>query len=439
MEDQQRKRLIVLGVAGAIFVGGMGYWMWSKSAKEAADEQVMVHMPTTQRPAVATTVPLTGASTSITNIRPAAGLPVGTTLPNASIPGNPPVGGTPTIKPAVAVTPVVPGATPVTALQPAASITAAVKPVVPAIVATTKTPSELDSFNAAKINAASKTLVAAKPVQPVVPAAVPVVTPAVAKAPAAVAAKAPVKAVAKAPSLPNGAALPNLLSKIIPGAAGNAPAVATAPAKDGIVAAPGLKTIRDGIPATPVFEAATAARKEIGRVDPMQPLMTFLPFPRNGRSAPAATNPSGSEDLVPPPPPGEDAAETKKTVGVGVTQTARKNIQKAGADNLVPPPPPSAEPLSGSGGSIAGMPIDQLPVPPSKPTIGDKMKVLAVMDDKAIICFPKAMAIRNKWPRTLTLATGQEFESVKIIGVSKDGVTIEEDNERTLKPISTVK
>jgi hypothetical protein len=65
--------------------------------------------------------------------------------------------------------------------------------------------------------------------------------------------------------------------------------------------------------------------------------------------------------------------------------------------------------------------------------------VLGVLDDKAIISFPKSMLHKNHWPRTITLGQGEQFESLTVVSINRDGVTIEEDGERTLKPIATIK
>jgi hypothetical protein len=165
------------------------------------------------------------------------------------------------------------------------------------------------------------------------------------------------------------------------------------------------------------MEQATAvANAGKGRPEPTLPINNYLPWPtiRLGATPGAMLANGQSKDalfaMVPPPP-------------------KPKKIN----EKLVPPPPPT-EMTDG----LAGLPIDQLPVPPSRPTIGDKMRVLGVFDDKAIISFPKGMAIKNKWPRTITLGTGEQFESLTVVSVTRDGITIEEDGERTMKPIASI-
>lgn len=176
--------------------------------------------------------------------------------------------------------------------------------------------------------------------------------------------------------------------------------------------------------ATPRPDASAVAKQGAGRQDPAQPISSFLPFPGiHGKAGSmlANNNTDALLALVPPPPPSTDT-KPKKPVKIN--------------EKLVPPPPPVQ---SSAGDALAGLPIDQLPVPPSRPTIGDKLKVLGIFDDKAILAFPKAMSQKNKWPRTLTLGTGEQFESLTVVSITRDGITIEEDGERTLKPIATIK
>ncbi len=179
--------------------------------------------------------------------------------------------------------------------------------------------------------------------------------------------------------------------------------------------APSMPANPKQYPATNGTAASGVAKVGAGRLDPAEPILSFLPFPHvQSHSADSLLA------LVPPPPSDKPIKLAAKTIN----------------ERLVPPPPPmEATPTGG----IAGLPIDQLPVPPSRPTIGDKLRVLGVMDDKAIISFPKAMASKNKWPKSITLGTGEQFESLTIVSITRDGITIEEDGERTMKPISTIK
>jgi hypothetical protein len=172
--------------------------------------------------------------------------------------------------------------------------------------------------------------------------------------------------------------------------------------------------------ATTMAAAAQAAAAIKGRPEPTRPVDKYDSWPAKSTQTLASGGKQDPADLlalVPPPPPPEKMKPKKIN------------------EKLVPPPPPA----DAAAGGLAGLPIDQLPVPPSRPTIGDKLKVLGVFDDRAIISFPKSLQIKNKWPRTISLGTGEQFESLTIVSINRDGVTIEEDGERSMKPISAVK
>jgi hypothetical protein len=181
-------------------------------------------------------------------------------------------------------------------------------------------------------------------------------------------------------------------------------------------------------PATPQTVAIAHAQVGKGRPDPIEPTLNYKPWPRHGRKDASGTA-SDNEVLamVPPPPPPEKSADKKAFKPTPIKE------------KLVPPPPPmQGTPTSGDV-MAEGLPIDQLPAPPSRPTIGDKVKVLGVLDDKAIISFPRSMMQKNHWPKTITLGQGEQFESLTVVSINRDGITIEEDGERTLKPIATIK
>src|SRR5262249_59886418 len=94
---------------------------------------------------------------------------------------------------------------------------------------------------------------------------------------------------------------------------------------------------------------------------PSQPSPGPLPFPRFGgavvsKAAEVAQPPAlpAPEKILPPPPPPVAAA----------------------GSGLVPPPEPAA-----------GLSMAELPAPPARPSIGNKMKLLGVVGDRAIIAF----------------------------------------------------
>jgi len=183
-----------------------------------------------------------------------------------------------------------------------------------------------------------------------------------------------------------------------------------------------------GVVATTEAEASGKARKEAGRNDPMQILSGLFPFPRSKKAHGDAAGPG---DVPPPPGAGDETAaaaagEQVNNGGIGVKGKI--------AEKLVPPPPPG-----GDGGGPGDIPIDILPPPPSRPMISDKLQVVSILDDHAIITFPRDLRTKNKWPAYITLAVGEQFDSLKVVGITPDGVTVEEDGERSLKPLPNIK
>lgn len=167
--------------------------------------------------------------------------------------------------------------------------------------------------------------------------------------------------------------------------------------------------------ATPRLLAANEARAGAGRTDPAARLDSYLPFPRVGPGSPKPEA-AGTGADVPPPPP---------------------------ATKIVPPPPAGAR-----GGNVltpppepeVGLSLSELPPPPSKPSIVDKMKLVGIVGDRAVIAFSDRRAVaENSWPRTITLGRGEQFESVSVVDVNPDSVTFDEDGERSVKSIEAVK
>jgi hypothetical protein len=463
MNDQQRVRLIMLAVAGVLLGGGTYGWIWYNNQKQQeADITEQVAMPHVRvaKPAVAITPAATTATTVpiADSAKPAAGNPdtsgkiatvaatTTTTAPDgtASAPVKPAQANpTATTTPAVAVTPSAaptpPSQTPGGVKSPpsTAVATSPAKPLNPVTAAPAPaSQNSLASTNSAMTGAfqtaanthppanmnvragnASNQLIAARPgTSTAAPTRVP--TPAAVQTPPRPApiAHAPAQtAQPPAPIAHSAAAAP------APAAATAAPTAAPAPSTAAALAAPGV------VPATTFEAAEKEAHKEAGRNDPTQQISAYLPFPR------VAFKPADKEDkaTVPPPPPDGKAVPAAPSNSKSKPVVAHKV-----KDQLVPPPPPTA--LSPNG-DLMGLDIAQLPPPPSKPTIGDKMNVLAVMDDHAVIAFPTSIRLKNKWPRTITLATGEQFDSIKVVQITPDGVTIEEDGERSLRPLATVK
>ncbi len=172
---------------------------------------------------------------------------------------------------------------------------------------------------------------------------------------------------------------------------------------------------RKNLAATPRVLASSEARMQAGKPDPTLRLRNLKPFPRIrggggagdlglADAAQLPAPPVVDKALPPPPPP-------------------------VAADGLVPPPEPDA-----------GLSLAELPAPPSRPSIANKMKLVGVIGDKAIIAFTdRRQRMENKWPRTITLGRGEQFESVSVVEVTPDSVTIDEDGERSVKSVEPLK
>jgi hypothetical protein len=68
------------------------------------------------------------------------------------------------------------------------------------------------------------------------------------------------------------------------------------------------------------------------------------------------------------------------------------------------------------------------------------MKLVGIIGDRGIFSFTDPMLrAENQWPKAITLAPGEQFESVSIVSVSPDAVTLEEDGTRQIKELTRVR
>jgi hypothetical protein len=168
------------------------------------------------------------------------------------------------------------------------------------------------------------------------------------------------------------------------------------------------------LPATTRVEAVQRAKANAGRTDPLAPVEGFKPFPRGATAADAKANSnktSSSSKMLIPPPPG-------------------------GLQLQVPPPPNSAS----SGSATEDLPVSELPVPPERPSIVNKLKLIGIIGQKAIFTITDLSARRvNKWPRSLMLGTGEHFESVEVVSIGADSALLEENGEQTTKRLERIR
>lgn len=162
--------------------------------------------------------------------------------------------------------------------------------------------------------------------------------------------------------------------------------------------------------ATPSDRAVEQARLGKGRADPFSPLPSVKPFPVIHVEAKLESKTT----KIPPPPTSE-------------------HFQ-------VPPPPlpPSADAIAHLSNS-ANVSFSDLPYPPEKPNMADKLKLVGIIGDSAIFTFNDLEYRRShKYPRTLLLGSGEGFESVNLARVDRHEVTLEEDGAHTKKTLPRI-
>jgi hypothetical protein len=169
------------------------------------------------------------------------------------------------------------------------------------------------------------------------------------------------------------------------------------------------------LPATTRAQVVQRAKANAGRTDPLAPVEGFKPFP-SGSAATAAdakayANKTPTKMLIPPPP--------------------------GGLQLQVPPPPPT---LGSHASSAEDLPVSELPVPPERPSIVNKLKLTGIIGQKAIFTITDLSARRlNKWPRSLMLGTGEHFESVEVVSIGSDSALLEENGEQTTKRLERIR
>ena len=232
-------------------------------------------------------------------------------------------------------------------------------------------------------------------------------------------------AISKLPSALPPPAAPTATPTAAPPAAPHPPvtaAVATAPAAAvplPVTTAAVPLVGKKNLPATPLVLAASEARVQAGKPDPFQRVQNYLPFPRGAGGVGSVASIAAADSGQPPAPP----PPVEKILPPPPPPVA------SGASGLAPPPEPDA-----------GLSLAELPAPPARPSIGNKMKLVGVIGDRAIIAFSdRRMRMENKWPKTITLGRGEQFESVSVVDVTPDSVTIDEDGERSVKSVEPLK
>lgn len=208
--------------------------------------------------------------------------------------------------------------------------------------------------------------------------------------------------------------------------AGQTPAPATTPA------APGGK-----YGSTKREEAISAAKQVAGRQDPMAGGFERPQYPSPWSLIASAGGRTTVDD---------ERDEQEKA-----NKERLKN--KTAGGSFVPPPPPLKEravpppPPASSAGAIAeapSLPIDNLPMPPDKPLVSPGLRLSAIVGNKAMLAVPLKLRMQNKWPAVICLGPGEKFEdpsngSFSVVSVDRDSVTMEEEQERSVKSLPPIR
>lgn len=162
-------------------------------------------------------------------------------------------------------------------------------------------------------------------------------------------------------------------------------------------------------------DAQIMARQDAGRANPFADLPGTQAFPK-AKSKPekvagkkSATDLGLGPDGLPPPPPSSYAPSSL-------------------AAELAPPPPPP------------GIELDELPPPPEKPMLSKNLKLNAIVGDHIILAFKdRNFQKKNHFKQFITLAQGQEFDSVTLVDIGKDQATIEEHGRQITMQLDPIR
>ncbi len=127
-------------------------------------------------------------------------------------------------------------------------------------------------------------------------------------------------------------------------------------------------------------------------------------------------------------------------------KTTHTNINPAAIleRSMIPPPPPTgSNPFGDSalpGQLNSGLNIGELPMPPEKAGLHPRLQLVGILGDRAIFNI-KDNLLRRKhhWPKTFTLAVGQEFDGMRLSAVKDESVLVEEDGQTIEMPMPVLK
>lgn len=168
-------------------------------------------------------------------------------------------------------------------------------------------------------------------------------------------------------------------------------------------------------------EAAKLLAKGSGTIDPFTTSLAYKPFPSSQAKAPETKDPAATSSSARTADPGKNSKPSHHKL-------AHHKIPPPPNGFIAPPPP------------AGSLDVSQLPEPPAPPTVADKLKVVGIIGDKAIVAVTD-LAVRHefKWSKMMTVGTGDILGPVTVIAVKSDSITLEEDGTRTEKELSPVR
>jgi hypothetical protein len=199
-----------------------------------------------------------------------------------------------------------------------------------------------------------------------------------------------------------------------------------------------------------VHDGATDAANAASTVAKVEPVVVPPQFgpgkPTNGRPSegifqtttpvPATTLDQAKADAR------QGAGEIDPMAPIGdapVSLADRSGGGKKADPRFAVPPPPVAMQLDQDGNPISSQaPPPAVAVMPQK--VSESVRVVGLMDDKAIIVIPKSVCREHNLHRTvMTIGAGDQVGDMKVVAVTKDGVTVSEDGEKQTKRLNDVR
>lgn len=170
------------------------------------------------------------------------------------------------------------------------------------------------------------------------------------------------------------------------------------------------------IDATDKMAALMQARALAGRRDPFAPITARKPFPRARKT--------DANDIA-----------SSTTASQGKETKSAKSLLDENTD-LPAPPTGDSEIAAAAPDTVpeslpAGITSDELPPPPDKPLLVQKLKLNGIVGNRAILAFKdKGYSRENGWRPYVTLGPGDRFDSVKLIAINDESVVLEEEGQQ---------